>query len=244
MTRKEKAEKILHGGRGLRMVALILFIFIALASVTTLTLAVFQKQKELQYASSDSVIWTLSQLEVEYLKFSSALLDAETHPADPSKLRNLRQKFDILYSRLDTVANLRGLYKYESGLETRAIFGVIQNDLDQAIPYIDGSDADLTGGIEQLRAIDQRIASLVRSASLENLQNFVGISTIARETVLSTMQLLGAMTIGMMIALAITVLILFRLAGKNERIATEQRQLAARLQTILGSGRIDFRCAA
>lgn len=233
MTRKEKAEKILHGGRGLRMVALILFIFIALASVTTLTLAVFQKQKELQYASSDSVIWTLSQLEVEYLKFSSALLDAESHSSDPAKLRNLRQKFDIFYSRVDTVANLRGLYKYESGVETRAIFGVIRNDLDQAIPYIDASDADLASGIEQLRAMDQRIASLVRSASLENLQNFVGISTIARETVLSTMQLLGAMTIGMMIALVITVLILFRLAGKNERIATEQRQLAARLQTIL-----------
>ncbi len=217
------------------MVALVLFIVIALASVTALTLSVFQKQKELQVATSDSVIWTLSQLEVEYLKFSTAILNAVADADDPAKLRDLRQKFDIFYSRVDTVANLRGLYKYEGGQETRALFGTIRSELDQAIPLIDGSDEVLTAGLRRLNEQNDRIADLVRTASLENLQNFVAVSNVARETVLRMMQMLGALTIGMMIALAVTILILFRLAGSNERRAIEQRQLAARMQTILDS---------
>lgn len=235
MPNARKLEQIRLKGRGLRMVALVLFIGIALASVIAVTLSVFQKQKELQVATSDSVIWTLSQLEVEYLKFSAAILDARANGEDPSKLRDLRQKFDIFYSRVDTVANLRGLYKYESGQETRAIFSIIRNELDEAIPLIDGSDEMLAAGLPRLSEQDQRIATLVRSASLDNLQNFVSNSNLARETVLRMMQLLGALTIGMMIALAVTILILFRLAGTNERRAIEQRQLAARMQTILDS---------
>ena len=235
MSNKRKPEQIRLKGRGLRMVALVLFIGIALASVTALTLSVFQKQKELQVATSDSVIWTLSQLEVEYLKFSSALQEARTDGDNPAKLRDLRQKFDIFYSRVDTVSNLRGLYKYEGGAETRAIFGVIRNELDQSIPLIDGSDEMLAAGLPTLSLRDARIGDLVRTASLENLQNYVGISNVARETVLRMMQMLGALTIGMMIALAVTILILFRLAGTNERRAIEQRQLAARMQTILDS---------
>lgn len=235
MARLDSTSTTKPTGRGLRMVALVVFISVALLSVTTLTLKVFQKQQELQTASSDSVIWTLSQLEVEYLKFSLSLVDAQAQPQDPARLRDLRQKFDIFYSRVDTVANLAGLRNYQGGEGTRAIFSKIRKELDAAVPLIDADDQGLRTGLPELVAADARISPAVRSASLQNLQNFVAVSNEARESVLNTMQLLGAMTIGMMIALIVVIFILFRLSGINERSAVEQRLLAARMKTILNT---------
>ncbi|NVO25092.1 hybrid sensor histidine kinase/response regulator [Donghicola mangrovi] len=235
MAGPETTSSIKPKGRGLRMVALVVFIAMALLSVSTMTLKVFQKQQELQTASSDSVIWTLSQLEVEYLKFSLAIGDAVAQPDDPARLRELRQKFDIFYSRVDTVSNLAGLRNYEGGEGTRAIFAGIRKELDAAIIYIDANDIGLQAGLPQLSAANDRIAADVRKASLENLQNFVAVSNQARESVLSTMQLLGAMTIGMMIALIVVIFILFRMSSINERIALEQRLLAARMKTIVNT---------
>lgn len=219
--------------KGARIAVVATALAVALGVILALSVNVFEKQKRLQTANSDSVIWTLSQLEVEFLRYSGALQEALLQPEDAATLANLRQKFDIFFSRVTTVENATSLRTNVGTESVDAYFKDIRAVLTAAIPLIDANDTVLAASLPDLMDGSRTLSPIVREVSLKNLQNFTQISTAARYNVLHTMQVLGVLTFAMIIVLVALSFALFRLAAVNERNANKQRSLAARVQTIL-----------
>src|SRR6056297_572884 len=92
-------------------------------------------------ARDDNLQWTISQIEVDQLKFRLALDDLDA--ADPPSLDAVRRRFDLLYSRATT---LRSAPAYRDALARSDAAGEVARViaiLDEMIPVIDGSDPAL-----------------------------------------------------------------------------------------------------
>ena len=70
---------------------------LALVLIAVLTFNVTRETRLLGSASSDNIQWSLAQTEVELLVFAQELTK------DPINLDQLRQSFDVFYSRITTV---------------------------------------------------------------------------------------------------------------------------------------------
>ena len=95
----DKSEKT----NPIRAVLLPLAVIVSLLVILLLARSVINDLRELRSAKSDTVQWTLSQVEIEYLDFSLSLreaIDTET-----PNLALLRKDFDIFFSRHDIVSN-------------------------------------------------------------------------------------------------------------------------------------------
>ncbi|NVK06008.1 MAG: hybrid sensor histidine kinase/response regulator, partial [Marivivens sp.] len=73
-------------------------LLVCFGAIAILGFEVNRKIKEQATASSDNVQWVLSQLEVEYLSFDAAITEAQLD----GDIRDVRRRFDILYSRVAT----------------------------------------------------------------------------------------------------------------------------------------------
>ena len=115
-----------RAGRTLIVLASVL----ALLAILFLTLNVSREIAAQGSAQSDNVQWSLSQTEVEFQEFSSRLRIG----ANPAEIR---RRFDIFYSRIQTVrqarvfADLRASEEFEGHLARTEAF------LEEAVKLVD-----------------------------------------------------------------------------------------------------------
>ncbi|MDF1801465.1 ATP-binding protein [Thalassovita sp.] len=127
----------------------------ALGLLVPLWLEVTDRLEQLRTARSDTVIWTVVQLEVEYLEFEMAARALETRREEG--LPELRRRFNVLYSRIGTLQQ-SPLYRVaitEAG-EFQNL-GVLVSGVEALLPLIDGPDADL---VEKRGLLIQQLSAL------------------------------------------------------------------------------------
>lgn len=184
---------------------------------------------EMGTAATDNTQWFLAQSEVEVLALQRAALLLAAPSAGADQARDLRQRFDIFYSRIQTLQQGRTYdhLRAEPGISTA--LQEIQSGLDAAVPVIDGDDAGLIAGLPRIMPIVDAAVPLVRQVSLEGVRLFAEKSALRREGVARALTTLSLLVVPLFMVLAGSVVVLaamVRSAGeRNRRIAAVSNRL-------------------
>ncbi|WVJ73800.1 PAS domain-containing protein [Paracoccus marcusii] len=183
---------------------------------------------EMGTAATDNTQWFLAQSEVEVLALQRAALLLATPGAGADQARDLRQRFDIFYSRIQTLQQGRTYdhLRAEPGISTALM--AIQSGLDAAVPVIDGDDAGLIAGLPRIMPIvDAAVPWLGRCRWRVRL--FAEKSALRREGVARALTTLSLLVVPLFMVLAGSVVVLaamVRSAGeRNRRIAAVSNRL-------------------
>lgn len=183
-------------------------------------------------ANSDNVHWALSQAEVEFLEFQSAINMAHME-ATPQALDQVVEEFDVFYSRINTLTT-GSLY---APLHETVGFGpptqAIREALDGMIPVIDGPRPGLVAALPHLKSQAEIIRPHLREATTNGLQYFAVVSDQSRETVAVTLLRLGGVVVILLLALLLLVGHTRRVSVQIERRGQELAGAYARINTIL-----------
>ncbi len=214
-----------------RLVAFSLALILCTGVIVALAIEAQNKINALNTANSDNVQWTLSQSEVEFLMFHSALMQAQAVP-DPDTAP-LRKWFDVFYSRIDTL-HQSPLYAELTHLPRLVDpFARIAAFLNDTARLIDGPDADLVADLPALAARADALRADVRAISLEGINTFAHQSDVQREGVSNAMTRIAALTGGLVIALLVLVFFLIRLSRITIGQARDNQLTGDRLDAML-----------
>jgi PAS domain S-box-containing protein len=189
--------------------------------------------KRLQSASSDNVQWMLSQVEVEYHAFVSTLNYRESDGT--SDLGAIREKYDVLYSRVDTLHSspmFQGLAQDPTYLKSLTI---LRGFVFQVLPLIDSDDESLRAGIGNLWEQTTAIRWDVRALSVSGLSHFARESDLRRSEMAQT--LLNLALVSTVLFAALTALSFYLLLAnrKSQMRGIMLAQANARMNTVLST---------
>jgi PAS domain S-box-containing protein len=200
--------------------------FVALISILILTFNVTREMKLLGSATSDNIQWALAQTQVEFLEFSQELTRA------PVSLGQLRQEFDVFYSRMTTVRRATVFAELRDDPVSRGALSEIVAFLDNSVPLIDADDDRLLSGLPELVISASKIAPRVRKLANSGLNIFAQSADKQRNAVSQTMTQLAIALATLISTLAIGLYYLNRLNHHIHRREREQNQTAMRMKTI------------
>ncbi|QPM89725.1 ATP-binding protein [Pseudooceanicola algae] len=202
-----------------------------------------QKLRDLNSSPTDSIQWTLSQLEVEYLELQGAVALARLQPFTGSEadvraaLTKVRDRYDILYSRFGTLAQAPLYTQVLLGLKTPTGFISLRDDIYAYTTLIDDTDAGLLAGLPGLQAtLDSHRLEIRRLLSNANLI-FVGLSDKARLDAAHVLRVLAGTTAVLLLALSAMVILFRSLARVSKRRLEQKLVASARLETIFSTSR-------
>ncbi|WP_368484077.1 ATP-binding protein [Phaeobacter sp. HF9A] len=185
----------------------------------------------LSTAATDNLQWTLSQAEVDYLKYQQAAILT----AGPGDLPLLRRQFDIYYSRIVTFqesALYAGIRETEDGGRT---LERLREGLHQQAALIDASDDVLLARLDDLRKMVESDGAEVRDLALMGV--VIQAETAGAERVLLHRLFLRlSFVVGtLLLALATTALLILLLYRRGQRLAALQATEAARTEAMVTS---------
>ncbi|MWB77283.1 response regulator [Pseudooceanicola sp. 216_PA32_1] len=209
---------------------------VCLVVIVFLLTDVRAKLSELQSSPSDNVQWTLTQLEVEFLEFSGAVQRAAlSGMPDTAALARVRQRYDILYSRLDTLERSPLYRSVLFGDGMGAAFAETAGTLRGMVPAIDAPDTELARALPAMLAEVDRLRPQVRSIATIGNQLLSALSQTMRRDMAGVLSRLALASFGLLAGLSLTVMMFRRLATVSERRAQEVMTTSARLETIVST---------
>ncbi len=198
---------------------------IAAAAITSHVLA---RIGEYGTARDDNLQWTISQIEVDQLKFRLAL---ETlGRADPEAPDAVRQRFDLLYSRTTTLRNAPAYRAMLARSQAAGDVAQVMAILDEMIPLIDGGDADLVAARGVLEAQAARMTPPIRRIAAAALAIDARRSDAERRQLTTQIVTLTALSTLMFVALFLLLVLLWRLY--RGRLRAEAAMAAAREEAL------------
>ncbi len=222
-----------------RRADLILFGAVAIGVVVVMLIAAsFARQtvddlRAMETATSDNVQWTLPQVEVEFLALLFAL-EKQTAEGAPH-LPAIRLRYDILYSRINTLAGSPVYRNLSQNPEFRDSLARVQGFIDAALPLIDGSDANLIAALPDLRQQAQTLRKSVRSLSVSGLSYFTVQTERSRMEIADTLARLAIVTGLLFLALTMISFFLYVMYRRTEAKSVELGQANQRMNTILSA---------
>jgi PAS domain S-box-containing protein len=184
-------------------------------------------------ANSDSTQWSLAQSDVEMLALKWAIWAAQID--GEGSLAELRTRFDVFYSRMQTVATSPLFAGLREDPEVVAALGRIGEFLSESIPLIDGSDTDLAAALPDLAVRAEEIRADVRYVTLH------GVSVLAREAdaqrggIAETLTLVLALTVALFVVLLVMVGLLIHFARREQERARQHGLVRSRLASIIST---------
>ncbi len=202
--------------------------FIAVCAIAFLTWSVSHEIEELSSASSDNVQWSLSQSEVEFQEFAGRIKIG-------SDLTSIRRRFDVFYSRVNTISEAQVFAELRADAEFLATLEKIQAWLETTVPYIDATDVELTSNLARLGSLVQDIRPEVRKLSNSGLKIFAQKADNQRTNVALTMIKLALALAVLIGALGVAVVYLVRLNDHMRRQDRARRQTGERMSTVINT---------
>mgnify|MGYP005849674681 CR=1 FL=1 len=216
----------------LALVLLAVFAIGCMIAAVVITSQVVARIGGYDTARDDNLQWTISQIEVDQLKFRLALDHLD--PADPVSVDAVRRRFDLLYSRATT---LRTAPTYREALarsRAEGEVGRVVAILDEMIPVIDGSDAGLLAARARLGDQAARMTPPIRRIATEAIAIDARHEEAERAQLTREIVTLTGLTAMMFVALFALLVLLWRLyrgrldaeaamaAAHEEALAAEQ----------------------
>lgn len=206
---------------------------IGLVATVALTLQVFLKLDEYGSTSNDNIQWTMTRLEVDHLKLVRAAEQASM--PNSTELQNLRKRFDILYSRTETLKNSRTYQEALTGRQAPADLEKITEALKRLVTLIDLDDKDLLAEKPFILATLGELTQPIRNLSTASISIDAARTDEERAALTSKLIELTVLSILMLAALLSLLALFWRLYRLYRRRALENRITLNRLATILNT---------
>ncbi|MGR3637905.1 MAG: ATP-binding protein [Shimia sp.] len=212
-------------------VALVIFATVLIVLTAALSYRVISNFSGVKPEASDNVGWSLSQVEVEASDFHNAIKVAlfETD----KDLSRLRLRFDILYSRVNTLRTSPYYQQVDQITEFSDALTQTWNILQDTVPLIDGSDANL---VAALPLLDDRAADLretTRTLSISGLTFFALAGDANRAAISTMLQQLAGLAVLLFATLAALTIYVLSIYRKSRARGIALAQANQRMQTIL-----------
>ncbi len=219
-----------------RRVQLALYSGISLACLVAtaiLTAQVFLKLDEYKSSNRDNMPWTITQLQVDQLKLINAIVGPDT--LDPEKLQILRQRFDILYSRTQTIKNGESYKLALADTAAGTELSEISETLDRMVTIIDADDASLIRQRQLLLDATTGLTDPIRRLSAAGIMVNARLAEVERSFITSKLVNLSVLSLLMLLALLSLMILLWRLYHLYRKRAFQNRITLNRLATILNT---------
>lgn len=200
---------------------------ISLFLVIYLTYQVLHEVKQLRHAEYDSVQWTLSQVEVEFLSFMTTL---DRSVADPNRLTDhLRISFDIFFSRIDNFENGRSYRELKQDPEFAHNLSILSDFLMRMVPIIDSSDEVLQAYLPFIQEQSTLVAGDVRDLASIGIHHFTENAAQQRDNIGATLKTLTVTTAFLLLTLGLLAYYFDSLRRQSE--TQRQRLVEASVRT-------------
>ncbi|SOC10417.1 sensor histidine kinase [Rhodobacter maris] len=187
----------------------------------------------LAIANSDSLQWTLAQLEVEYYQFEETLVRGS---ADSRvDLEDFSRKFDIFYSRAQTIRDGAGFRVVTETEAASAALSRLDRYLIETAAQIDAGPETLKQALPRLRQTTREMASEVRTISSYGVNALAERAKDQREQVFDSLIRLASLTAALLATVSAGFIITWWLwrYGRNQ---TQSLVFAkARLEAVIGT---------
>ena len=218
----------------LRPVGVAAALGLCVMGIVLLAMNVWRDLVALERLSSDNTQWSLMQTEVEMLRLELSVQSAINAGKD-SDLADLRRWFDVVYSRVDMLAQSQ-IYAQKLLLpEYAADAGKLQAFLDRTVPLIDGPDAELRVSLQALARMLPDVRQGARRLTLKARLDSAVVSDTRRKAIKSTLVELAILTAGLLLALSALALVLMQLTRRTRAEVRKSALTSARLQTIFST---------
>jgi len=223
--------------RWLRPGLVVLVFGVAVAVIVVMSVGVMGQMSALRTAASDNLQWTLAQVDTEFLRYHQAIEEARVNSMlgelSPADLSNLRTRFDIFYSRIDTFRATGTYAKLRDDPEFSRAFSDTVAALAQMTHVIDGPDDALAASLPDLDETAEKVALTVRSLSLIGLGEFAREADAGRVAVTTMLMRLGIVASVLFVAISLLAVSLLRLYRLSETRADERAVTATRMRTVI-----------
>lgn len=215
----------------IQYLAMVSLVVLGMGVSIYLSLNVVRDLNLLDAAQSDNVQWSLSQAEVEALRYQQAVSKSLDQPE--TDLDDLRRAFDIFYSRINTIKTASIYERLRQDEELAQNLALVRAFLDETIPLMDGSDTSLRWALPGLEADVGELPVLVRAMSTRGLKYFAEWADQQRETVSQTLVHLGAAVGVLMLTLIFLALNLGSLNRANVRRRRQVKEASQRMEVVI-----------
>ncbi|MBR9764304.1 MAG: response regulator [Rhodobacteraceae bacterium] len=223
-----------------RPIAAIITLGLCVALVAGTAWTVLFEIERLTSSKADGLQWSLSQADVEFLNFRLQLeaaqdaIDAEVPPEDLRRtLRETRLRFDVFYSRMQTVDFAEPFDSIEREQALTRARAEVTDFLDRTIPLIDSDDAALAAALPQIEADAAVTGGAVRAFSLAALDAFVRVADANEASLIRKLSLIAAVLFAFIAGLSLIALVLMRLTREAREHAEQAEGRAKRMHTIV-----------
>ncbi|SIS94575.1 PAS domain S-box-containing protein [Roseivivax lentus] len=210
---------------------LVLLAAVCLPLIAVMVQDVVRDLRLLRSASTDNMLWTLSQAEIEFQEFRR-----ESYLVALGRTRELEQvrtEFDIFYSRVATLEVSAQFASLRAQPDFAAALAELRGFLDTAVPLIDGPDTVLRAEIRNWPPQLEELRTAVRALAISGLSVFAANSEARRDRIALTLSRVALLTTALILAMALMLVLLRRI---TDRLQERSRLLGAantRLNTIL-----------
>jgi PAS domain S-box-containing protein len=211
-----------------RLFALLVGLFV----IVTISLLTLNVSKEIQWLGSarhDNLEWFLVQLEVEFLEFSQQTVQ------NPIDIIQLREEFDIFFSRVITLRNASSFEDLRADKISQEQIEALIVFLDQSVTLVDVPDDELLRGMPELVAKTIDIRPAVGTLSNSAVDFFAQAADRHRIAVARTIIRLVTAIAVLIGVLTLAIVYLTRLNKVIYRREREKSQAMARMKTVIGT---------
>lgn len=211
-------------------------VLLGLVAVAWLSAQVFTDFNDRRAAPSDNVQWTLSQVEVDYLSYLNALETASAaQDSENGTLDLVRRRFDLFYSRVDTLAQSRVFQPLRQDDRFRLPLELVTQHLNAAIPLIDAPDAELSEKLDDLKRAALEIGPHVRTLAVSGISYFATESDQQRIQTAANLLRLAILSGALLLTLGAVSAYLLVVNRRATRRGRALRQANERMNTILST---------
>jgi PAS domain S-box-containing protein len=220
-------------------VGLGVMLIVCIVVVGSLLIQARQKLADLESSSQDNVQWSLSQFEVEYLALVIAAQTAQsnstTQPAPD--YGDLRLRYDILYSRLQTLEQSTLYLRAFAQSDTSSLYETISKSIYDLVPVIDAPDPDLTRQLDHMATTLSDLREPIRKLMTDGTLALAYQTTASRREISTVMFRLAVATAFLLVVLAAFVVLFRRMALVSDIRLRENLTTSARLEAIFSTSR-------
>jgi PAS domain S-box-containing protein len=211
-----------------RFFALIAALF-AIAAISLLTVNVSREIQWLGSARHDNLEWFLVQLEVEFLEFSQQTLQ------DPIDIIQLREEFDIFFSRVMTIRDGSFFEDLRMDKISNEQINALISFVDQSATFVDAPDYELLRNMPELVSNITDVRPIVGILSNSAVDFFAQAADGHRLAVGRTMIQLAIAIAVLISVLALAILYLTRLNRGMYLSEREKSQAMTRMKMVIGT---------
>jgi len=161
-------------------------------------------------AANDNRTWNFAQLEVDIVKFNSALAEARLLDASPESLEVVRRHYDILFSR---VALLSSNISYENAPIRQTPEWLVLTDpaglFQSWVSLIDGPDDRLAAALPEMMQVTGPLRSGLRRSVVDTVFESIGEGDILRKSLRDTLRLFAGAAFFLLSGMALLLLGLY-----------------------------------